>query len=330
MEHQSHSNGNTAPDHQPNTTSASSPSFRVYVDMGMEQYANEAVVYSSPQEDVDKTCVDTLSDDAHYRFSCRCGCGAQFAGYGKDIKAAARVGGDITAYPADPQIGDQWFDQRANALYVCADHNGTRPTWSRVEPSTNLTASGSSNSSKLLTVWILGDATDLVDDCGEDSQDDVEGDMEVSMPSEHPYVSDRYLKKAQFGLTDKEVSAYSVGKEDPLEAMGVVLSMRQPPAIADLVYSLATGEGPMTLLEYAEREIKLEDGVYRILCGICRNERGAYTALPLADLATHYVGRAVPDRDTKSWFKLALMMLASGVGGSAIGLVGRHYAGLLF
>lgn len=315
MEHQGHSNWNSSLHHHTFTTSASSPSFRVEVDMGTEEFANGKVVYTSV-EDENRTCVESLKDDAHYRFQCRCGCGATFAGYGKDIRAAARVGGDITAFPADPQIGDQWYNERTNTIYVCTDRKGNCPVWSEVKAASTINV----EPAKLDATWSLEEAVDLMDDWCEDEEIVVETEKrEEAAEKPRPYVSDRYLKKAQFDLSDEEIDVYAEGKDDPLVSLGVDLSRRQPPAIADLVYSLVTGQGPMTLLEYQDKEIKVEGEKKRILCGLCRTKKGKYVKVPLADLAVEYPGREVAGG---SFWRTALMMLAAGIGGSVIGLTG--------
>ena len=128
-----------------------------------------------------------------------------------------------------------------------------------------------------------------------------------------------------YSLSDADIDAYHEDRPDPLEAQGVNLSERQPPAIGDLVYSLATGEGPYTLLEYKDHEVKLDDGgVNRLLCGICRTGSGRYLRLPLADLANHWSAR--PKTSTRRWGKIAtvIAMLAASIAGSAIALV--YYA----
>lgn len=293
MEHQSHSNGNSTPDHQNITTSVGTPSFRVYVDMGTEQYdANGTVVYSSPQESVDSTCVDSLNDDSHYRFSCRCGCGAQFAGYGKDIKAAAKVGGNFKPVPVPAPI------------------------------KTTLTTTESSD-----VVWVdakprapdVVHAVEATVDITETAEVD-HGGLEETPEKQRPYVSDRYLTKAQFGLSDDEIDLYQESRPDPLEARGVDLSRRQPPGIADLVYSLSTGEGPYSLLEYQQHDIQLETGgQIRVLCALCRTAAGNYRILPLADLAIHYAERPVVKR-ARRWALPLMVVLCSSAVSAAVSL----------
>ncbi|MGD9729203.1 MAG: hypothetical protein AB7L09_03305 [Nitrospira sp.] len=246
--------------------------------MGNEQFANGRVVYTS-EHDTNRSCVESLRDDAHYRFTCRCGCGAQFAGYGKDIKAAARIGGTFDPKPVMETTGT-------------------------VVTSTGLTVTTPPRSScdQTCSNWEVED------------QPDPKGEEVTNVA---PFVSDRYLKKAQFGLTDAEIEADAAERGDPLESLGFKLSMRQPPAIADQVYSLATGEGPMTLLEYKYQKINVDENPHRILCGICRTSRGNYVSIPLADLALS----ARPTRPRigrPHWSILFLMMVLSATVGSAV------------
>jgi hypothetical protein len=292
--------------------------------MGTENYANGKITYTSV-EDVNRSCVENLKDDAHYRFQCRCGCGATFAGYGRDIRAAARVGGDITAFPSDPQIGDQWYDQRTNTIYVCSDRNDDRPVWNKVEP-TVITTNGAG---ELAATAAYYDLKNKVDEVLEEEEAEEESVMLDPIPSPAVveavppvYVSDRYLKKAQFDLSDEEIDAYAKESEDPLVPW-MNLSKRQPPAIGDLVYSLVTGKGPMSLLEYQDKEIKVEGETKRILCGLCRTQDGKYVKEPLADLDVEFPNRARPKR-WATW-KVGLAMILSGIVGSAISLGAWHY-----
>ena len=300
MDQQDHSNDNLSVYHQTFTASTKTPSFRVEVDMRTNPFSTDQTSYTSNEGET-RMCVESLRDDSHYRFQCRCGCGATFAGYGKDIRAAARVGGDITAFPSDPQIGDQWFNERTNTIYVCTDRNGDRPVWSKVE--TGLTTAD---------YYDLKNAVDALLE-----EEPKKGSTEV-------FVSDRYLKKAQFDLSDEEIDAYAETQEDPLETRGVDLSRRQPPAIAAQVYSLSTGDGPLTLLDYKDQEIKVDGNKHRILSGVCRSQKGRYVTLPLADLTID-----CPARNDAGvgigLLALAAMMLASSVAGSLAGIVAKYY-----
>lgn len=283
MEHQNHSNGNPAPNHQTFTSSAATPSFRVSVDMGTEQYANGRVVYTS-QEDVDKTCIDSLKDDAHYRFACRCGCGAEFAGYGKDIKAAAKVGREFNPVPVIT------------------------------------TTTGSDSSFTINSVVSTVDSTgDLVLDDATLEGVEIRTKREEAAEKTRPYVSDRYLKKALYECSDDEIDAYQAENPDALELKGVDLSKRQPPAIGDLVYSLATGEGPYSVLEYVHQEVKVDGvGSTRVLCALVRTSTGRLKSIPLADLAHHQ--RKMPELVSRSWIWSGLASVAAAMVGSGIAL----------
>lgn len=334
MEHQSHSNDNTAPDHQTFTTSANTPSFRVYVDMGTEQYANGSVVYTS-QEDQDRMCVDSLKDGAHYRFQCRCGCGAQFAGFGKDIKAAAKIGGTFKPVPVVTKT-----DGGTTITTIDAEPRKLNTRWT-AGPDVELTARDkqymdwvaerankdvvlNDNASAVTGVSasaIIGALNELAVD-GRGDADVVESPQrEEAAEKPRPYVSDRYLKKAQFGLSDDEIDAYHANRPDPLESRGVKLSERQPPAIGDVVYSLSTNDGPYTVLDYANRDVKVSnEGDIRatVLCALLRTTKGDYKSLPLADLAVDYEDRPVKKSESSIW--PILMAVTSGLLGSGLAL----------
>ena len=141
-----------------------------------------------------------------------------------------------------------------------------------------------------------------------------ETDRSETAEKSRPFVSDRYLKKANFGLTDDEIDAYHEGRADPLEAQGVNLAERQPPGIGDLVYSLATGEGPYSLLEYEQRDVSVDGGgTRRVVCGLCRTGSGGYKSIPLADLALHYIGRPIVKK-RRRWLPVFVVLTSSLVG----------------
>lgn len=280
MEQQDHSNGNGALHHQTTSGTTSNPSFRVYVDMAQEHYSNSSAVYKDSDGEETKTCIDSLKDAAHYKFSCRCGCGAKMAGYGRDIKAASKLGRDL-----------------------------------KPEPVSTITHSCCSGTTMLNMDNIQASTANTNFQIYDGLQKPPAEDEEVKLP----FVSDRYLKKAMYNLSDHEINDYHTDRPDPLEAQGVNLAERQPPAIGDLVYSLATGEGPYTLLEYKDHEVKLDDGgVNRLLCGVCRTGSGRYVSLPLADLSNHRTAR--PKTTTRRWGRVAsvIVMLAASIAGSAI------------
>jgi len=260
------------------------PSFRVYVDMGTEEFANGAVVYTSSDDGAKKTCIDNLKNNAHYRFSCRCGCGAQFAGFGRDIKASGKIGR------------------------------------SKVPP-VNITSNTSADvklTSEVAIITQMGHG--LVDDDSPIEEVQIKSNRSETPTPPRPFVSDRYLKKAVWSLSDDEIDAYHSDQSDPLEAKGVNLSERKPPAIGDAVYSIATGDGPFTLLDYVQKDIKFDDDrIHKVLCGLLRAKTGKPTSIPLADLALHYAGRpATPEKSTSMLWPV--MMIGSSILGSAVAI----------
>lgn len=163
-----------------------------------------------------------IQDEAHYSFSCRCGCEASFAGYGKDIKSAAR----ISKSPDE----------------VAKEVNTAR----------------------------------------------VEFAMKTS-----PFVSDRFLQKAVFKLTDDEIDALAVerakeGKVDPVIEHGGAAEGNEPVQVGTSVYSKVTREGPFTLTDFTMANIKVGEGdtamVHRTYCGILRTPTGHYITVPVGDL----------------------------------------------
>jgi hypothetical protein len=279
MEHQDHSTENGASGHLispvTSTTSSGTPSFRVYKDMGTETFANGQVNYKAADGST-KNCLDSLDDDERYKYGCRCGCTAVFSGFGRDIKAAFKVG--QSTFPAIQAL-----------------------------------AAGTNN--------VLYDASTGAVTVTTGGHTAIEGDIAEKMRQDfaekiRPFVSDRYIKKAVFGLTDDEIDADHA--ENPEQMEDVKLSDRQPPAISDLVYSLATNEGPYTLVDYARKKIKLDDGSeHDVFCGIVRTDKGKHISIPLADLALHWAERPVVEPKK---LRVGLMMVASSVIGSAIGI----------
>lgn len=315
MEHQDHSNENGASEHQVSsvttsgtattvTMSTAMPSFRVYVDMEEEQSSNDSVVYTAG-DGSKKTCIDNLKNNAHYRFSCRCGCGAQFAGFGRDIKASGKIG------RAGAEVVNVTSNDSAHVKITPEVVTITRPGHGLI-----MNDNGSPVAATLAAdLYSHG----LIDHTAIEhtSTPTKETDRSEAADTPRPFVSDRYLKKASFGLSDDEIDAYHETRSDPLEAQGVKLSERQPPAIGDMVYSLATGEGPYSLLEYQQHEIDLTDGgKSRLLCGLCRTDTGGYKIIPLADLALHYDGRPIVKK-RRPWL-VPLVILGSSLVGSLV------------
>lgn len=260
--------------------------------MSKEQYANGSVVYTSKQLGESKTCIDSLGDDAHYRFACRCGCGGEFAGYGKDIKAAAKVGRAFNPIPVD-----------------------TKTT----SPATTVTVVDAPPRRLIATTSVEG-TEGIAADFGIVLKSK---NKPKALKKETRYVSDRYLKKALYGLTDDEINAYHDENPDPLEAQGVNLSDRQPPKIGDLVYSLATGEGPYSLLEYQQHEVGLEGGSKtKLLCGLCRTKTGDFEAIPLADLAVNWDERPITEKPSVL-VPLVMAVISAAIGSALV--VGSYW-----
>ena len=290
MEQHNHSNGNGVLHHQASSKTTNNPSFRVYVDMIQEHYPNNSTVYTS-EDKKKKTCISTLIDDSHYKFACRCGCGARMAGYGRDIKAASRMGRDLK-----PEI-------------LFNDVITTTPV-SLPKPISFSNAPLNASTLKVNDIKLDDIKLDDI------KLDDIKLDETFNL---QPFVSDRYLKKALYGLSDDEINSYHEDKPDPLELRGVNLAERQPPAIGELVYSLATREGPYTLIEYKDQEIKPDNGILsRVLCGLCRKNSGKYLSIPLADLVT-YEGDNSLLRQQWSKSKTLLVMISISILGSIVG-----------
>ena len=234
MEQQSHSNGKMTP--RTITTSASSPSFRVYVDMKTEQSTDDGTVYTSKEEAAAKTCIDSLGDDAHYRFSCRCGCGAEFAGYGKDIKAASKVGREFTPVPVCVPFANypvQTTNSGSLVVNGTVAKSLTLPSSTIIEAvnglapgdgyvlqesgSTLYMTTGAYND--LIALWgskILDGETVVITDAPVTAE--ASESQGVGTEKSRPYVSDRFVMKAQFGLSDDEIDAHQEGRPDSLEA----------------------------------------------------------------------------------------------------------------
>jgi hypothetical protein len=272
MGQHNHSNANRDLHHQTTPKTTKNPSFRVYVDMNQTYYPNKSTVYTSEAKE-NKTCIDSLNDDTHYKFTCRCGCGARMAGFGGDIKAASRMGRDLK-----PEL---MISETVNYEALPVSGPVSLPNNSKVD----------ADSIKITNVLNL----------------------------QQPFVSDRYLKKALYGLSDDEINSYHVNKPDSLELLGVNLADRQPPAIGELVHSLVTQEGPYTLIEYKDQEIKLDNGnLSRVLCGICRKGSGEYTSIPLADLTSCWDGYEVSVVNRLSYLSTLLIMAGVSISVASI------------
>jgi len=293
MEHQDHSTENGTSEHPISsvtyTTSSRTPSFRVYKDMRTETFANGQVNYKTADGSI-KNCLDSLNDDERYNYGCRCGCTAVFSGLGRDIKAAFRIG--QSTFPAIQAIvSGQMITSSSSSSALDYPRRYEEPAaigepykWTRTTHA-------------------------------QDVSDEIQRSRQELAKKLRPFVGDRYIKKAVFGLTDNEIDADHA--EHPEQQEDMKLSDRQPPAISDLVYSLATNEGPFTLVDYARKTIKLDDGEsHGVFCGIVRTDQGNHISIPLADLALHWAGRPVVKKTR--WVRTAAMMIASSVIGSAI------------
>lgn len=223
MEHQSHSTYSGPDGH---TVTVSIPGHRVYIDMTSSS-EKPKVCYKSPGGHVVEL-VDALDDETHYRFECRCGCAAQFAGFGKDVKAAARIGRPVRTPPIARPSGD-------NNSHEHVDHQVR------------------------------------------------EFAMKV-----RPFVSDRYIQKSMFNLTDDQIDDLATKKNevDPVIAAGGGQDGRDPPEVGATVRSKSTGDGPFTVVDFTNSKIIIgeEKQEHLTWCGVLRTTSGNYTTLPVADL----------------------------------------------
>jgi len=315
--------------------------------MKTEQSADDGTVYTSKEEAAAKTCIDSLGDDAHYRFSCRCGCGAEFAGYGGDIKAASKVGREFTPVPVCAPFVDfpgQTTNSGSLVVNGTAVKSLTLPSSTIVEAVNGLApGDGDVSQSEKPTIYMTSEAyNDMTALWGSKILDgetvvitdgpattEASESQGVGTEKSRPYVSDRFVMKAQFGLSDDEIDAHQEGRPDSLEAQGYSLADRQPPGIGDLAYSLSTGDGPYSVIDYAQRELGVAGGgKVRTLCAILRDSRGHYQSAPLADLALHWAGRPKPRSSILVPLVLAFASIASAAIGSAAVVGAFAYFGL--
>jgi hypothetical protein len=239
MEHQDHSTENGAPEHLISpittaTTSSGTPSFRVYKDMGTENFANGQVLYKGP-DGSSKNCLDALNDDERYNYGCRCGCSAVFSGFGRDIKAAFSIG--QSTFPAILALGDTGTNE---LLY-----DASTGTVESVTPVTTETVT-----------------------------------TPTSIEIKRPFVFDRYIKKAIFGLSDDEIDALDQ------EGETFELSNRNPPGIGELAWSLSSQTGPFVVVEYVREKVKVGKQVHDVWHALVKTPKGGFVSLPLADLVS--------------------------------------------
>lgn len=287
------------------------------------------LVYTS-QEDTPKTCIELLKGSVHYKFLCRCGCGATFAGYGRDIKAADIVGRDSHAVrsfkpvpqpkPETPKVAAPPEPSPVPApIFAVTGQSGSDVT---------ITASGLTDtlSSNLVfhqpsqptpvtldSAWanqpaapkIIIDSSDLVMSTSQETTEAQPAQKEETPP--RPLVPDRLIKKAVWKLTEDEVN--ETAEETDLTIALTKLSDRDPACVGDRVYSLATGRGPFTLVEYSQKNIKSEDGEsYRVFVGVLLDADGKCVSLPAADLTTT-CPKELPGRERTPFWLLPAILL---------------------
>jgi hypothetical protein len=227
--------------------------------MGTEKFANGQVIYRSHTGN--KTCIDSLKNDAFYRFSCRCGCGAEFGGYGKDLKAGKMIGAKPPTVTTNTTTGlGIGASNNASALpgsgLIIAASNGTNPVEASSKPIKLNTPKGHKIKIR---------------------KNRAEAAMKI-----RPFVSDRYILKAIFKLSDDEIDKLDREKEKKYK-----LSNRNPPGIGDIAWSISDKKGPYVVVEYDQREIKADGGSCKVWHAIVKTPKGKFSAIPLADLVPY-------------------------------------------
>lgn len=257
--------------------------------------SNEALLklveYSS-SDGAKITDISSLKDDVNYRYYCRCGCGAWFAGYGYDLKASSSVGPNV--YISESESVDTLSKEDGQSSQKTDEDDNTVNIHKTILEDTAII-----DSRKVFQ---------------EDKQN--EQNSAHSSNSRRPFVPDRFLKKALWGLSDDEIDSEANKTSTQITNR---LSDRDPPAVGDLVVSVSTGDGPYTLLDYAHREIQVDhESKHRVYCGIIRSSSGRCSSVPLADLI---VCKELPQRRSK-WLDRIITIL------SAILLCGLIYFAL--
>ena len=290
------------------TTSKGSTLIRVEMSMDNTNRQNESTIYTSTTNGY-MCAIDDLIDTDHYEFICRCGCGDRFAGYGSDIKAANVVGVEsdsIQVEGSNVNLEENLPPYQATTVSV-----GTAWIADREDFEESFTVGN-------------GQCMEMTVASIQPTEEEMKADLELvegSPIAARRYVSDRYVMKAIWGLTDEEIDRVSreTDHKDLLETMGVDLSRRQPPAIASKVYSMSTGEGPFTLVDYKDTYMSVGRESHKVLCGVCRNDRGKLQAIPLADLTTDWTESPVKVSTFDRVFEgaaLGVLLLTSGICGS--------------
>lgn len=246
MEHHHHS---TYPTAAGQTVTTSTAAKWVYRDMTHSNVPSPVIFRTKSGKDFQ---FKDLESDAHYSFPCRCGCGDTFAGYGRDIKFAAKIG----------------FQTPSLVSETSAEVAATR--------------------------------------------------MEFAMKV-RPFVSDRYIQKAIFKLTDDEIDQMAEqkvleGKVDPVIQHGGGADGNEPPEVGVTVWSKVTGQGPFTVMDFTMAKIKVNDGelaqIHQTYCAVLREKSGRYITVPVGDLVKRppesdrsrgvYKTNTAPPTDTKT------------------------------
>lgn len=128
--------------------------------------------------------------------------------------------------------------------------------------------------------------------CEESSPVTGDEPAEPTMKS-RPFVSDRYIQKAIFDLTDEEIDAVAErraaeGYVDPVIKHGGGAEDGDPPEVGKTVYSRVTRDGPYTVLDFTMAKIMVGDGptaqIHQTWCAVLRTQAGNYIHLPVGDL----------------------------------------------
>jgi hypothetical protein len=109
------------------------------------------------------------------------------------------------------------------------------------------------------------------------------------------FVSDRYIQKAIFKLTDDEIDQIAAqrtaeGKLDPVIEHGGGAEDNDPPEVGSTVYSRVTREGPYTVTDFTMAKIRVNPDdadlaqVISTWCGVLRTPNGDYISIPVGDL----------------------------------------------
>lgn len=129
----------------------------------------------------------------------------------------------------------------------------------------------------------------------EDTQNEIDtARLEFAMKV-RPFVSDRYIQKAIFKLSDDEIDELAkareaAGKVDPVIENGGGAEDNDPPEVGNTVYSKVTRDGPYTVADFAMARVRVNEGNLATVqdlsmwCGILRTTDGRYINIPVGDL----------------------------------------------